>query len=100
MGFFTWRQTKKTKQQVRALRRDTAKQAKDAAVRDGKQAQETREIELFQALPAEGKAEFRASVDELKALEARRHSLKELQLAIRKLAEDKEAVFRKYDLIP
>ncbi|MHB8642341.1 MAG: hypothetical protein ACYDA3_05605 [Gaiellaceae bacterium] len=106
MGIFTYRQTKKTKKEVHALRRE---QGLDAAIERNQQltlARQTRETELFRALPAEGKAEFRA-VKEAYATRTkawtgwtRTFGTKEVHAAQQELAKGKEEIFRKYDLIP
>jgi hypothetical protein len=106
MGFFTYRQTKKTKQQVRRLRIDQALQAQAQSVQEAAQARQARETELFQALPPEGKAEYRAIKA---AYDARAQTWSgwtrtwggnEIRSAQKELADGKTAVFRKYDLIP
>jgi hypothetical protein len=106
MGFFTYRQTTKTKKAVKHL---AAQQALDAQIQRNQQvalARQARETELFQALPPEGKAEFRAVVDAYQAKAAtwtawtRTWGGKEIRAAQRELAEGKAAIFRKHDLIP
>jgi hypothetical protein len=110
MGFFTWRATKQTKAQVQALRRDQALQTQQHMAQAAAIASEGRENELFQQLPPEGKAEFRAVQD---AYDQQWRSMsgfarvsiangqpnKQARAALEALAKGKEAVFRKYDLI-
>jgi hypothetical protein len=106
MGIFTYRQTKKTKREVQALRQDQARQAQAAQNQAAKQAREQRETELFQALPPEGKEEFRAVVAAFEEKAATWTNFKvmwggkEVVTARQTLKQGKEDVFRKYDLIP
>ncbi len=106
MGIFTYRQTKKTKQEVRRLRADQAQQAQAQRVQEATLARQAREAELFQALPPEGKAEFRtvqAAYDATAQAWSewkRGWGGKEVRTAQKELADGKTAVFRKYDLIP
>jgi hypothetical protein len=106
MGIFTYRQTKKTKHEVKRLRADQRLLAQAQMTHQAALAQNARETELFQALPPEGKAEFRA----IKAAYDQKSSTwspfkqgwggKEVREAKRALADGKKAVLRKYDLIP
>lgn len=104
MGFFTWRAAKGTKKEVAKLRRDQAQQAAVAGLEAQAQAQQARETELFQQLPPEGKEEFRvaraAFSETWKAMGAWKRTSKVGKETARAFREDKEAVFRKYDLIP
>lgn len=106
MGFFTYQQTKKTKQQVRRLRTDQALAAQAQRVQEATLARQARETELFQALPPEGKAEFRAVQATYDAKAQAWSGWKrgwggtEVRTAQKELADGKTAVFRKYDLIP
>jgi hypothetical protein len=106
MGIFTYRQTKKTKQEVRGLRADQARQAQAQQAQEAALAQQGRETELFQALPPEGKAEFRAAqtayAAKVKTWSAWKIGWggKDVRSTYNALAQEKNAVFRKYDLIP
>jgi hypothetical protein len=104
MGFFTWRATKQTKKQVRALRADQARNAQAQMSQAATLAGQARETELFQQLPPEGKEEFRVAQatysETWNALSSWKHSGKAGKQAVQTYARAKEAVFRKYDLIP
>src|SRR6266498_2055379 len=60
MGLFTYRQTKQTKKQIKGLRADQTREALAQRTQQATLAAHARETELFQALPPEGKEEFRA----------------------------------------
>jgi hypothetical protein len=106
MGLFTYRQTKKTKQQVKGLRSDQAAQTRLQAAQAARQAAATRETELFQQLSPDGKTEFRAVQAEYAALpRVKKHlgifyNLDTVRARTAAEAAAKDAVFRKYDLIP
>jgi hypothetical protein len=106
MGLFTYRQTKQTKKQVAQLRTDQARQAQAQQVQQATLAAQSRETQLFQALPPEGKEEFRAvkaAFDEqAKTWSSWKHGWggKEVREAQKRFREGKQAVFRKYDLVP
>lgn len=106
MGLFTYRQTKKTKEQVKALRADQARDAQAQRLQAAKLAQEAHETELFQRLPPEGKAEFRAAKDAFDVKASTWSGWKkgwggsEVRIAYRELAKGKQEIFRKYDLVP
>jgi hypothetical protein len=105
MGFFTYRQTKKTRKEVRALRREQAQQTATAQAAQTLRDQQAREQELFQQLPAAGKAEFRAVLEahkaEISALPERKQTKgQDARRAALALVTAKFAIYRKYDLIP
>ena len=106
MGLFTYRQTKKTKNEVRKLRSDQRDLAAAQGIERRALAAQARETELFQQLPPEGKAEFRAFVDayrtEFRSLGKFKFLFKnkKIKKLFNELNANKAAVFRKYDLIP
>jgi hypothetical protein len=106
MGLFTYRQMKKTKNEVRKLRSDQRELAAAHGIEQRALAAQARETELFQQLPPEGKAEFRAFVHaystQFHALGKYKFLLKDKQIKklFNELNTNKAAVFRKYDLIP
>jgi hypothetical protein len=106
MGIFTYRQTKKTKQAVRKLGTQQRELAVAQSMEQQRLAAQARETELFQQLPAEGKAEFRAFVDAYRVQYAsmsrwqRNTNGKKLRSVYNELNKNKATVYRKYDLIP
>lgn len=106
MGLFTYRQTKKTKQEVQALRADQAQQATLQRMEVQHQAALARAQELFQQLPPEGKAEYRKLIAAYQAETSTWSSWKKyglggkMEARQRELARAKNEVLRKYDLIP
>jgi hypothetical protein len=98
MGFFTYRQAKQTKNEVRKLR------AQQRAIEERWQAEQERETQLFQLLPPEGKEEFRAAqrafLAKWQTFNAWKRTGKPGHEATAQLTAAKNMVFRKYDLIP
>lgn len=87
MGFFTYRQTKKTKREVHALRQQQAASAEF-----------DRTTTLFQQLPPEGKAEYRALQEQCRS--SWKDGLIQEIGKQNKLAKGQQEIFRRYDLIP
>jgi hypothetical protein len=100
MGFFTYRQAKKSKKAARATKREVhalRQQEARTAAATARTAATRRAEDLFQQLPPEGKAEYRRIEEEARGVgrvgraNVKRH---------RGLVEEMRELFRRYDLVP